>query len=108
MSEQVALSFAERQFDLSEGSVPSVLWIIEVDARGSSDPSRRCKQVNYVAHSNLGDQEQEFLFAPYSVFTVRQVEWSPRPTYVTPHRIVLAAARDNLVEPEDLPVAPWF
>mmetsp|Transcript_82880 Transcript_82880/g.222304 ORF Transcript_82880/g.222304 Transcript_82880/m.222304 type:complete len:210 (-) Transcript_82880:222-851(-) len=108
LSEEVASKFAERQFDLSNGSAHCVLWIVEVDPRGANDPRLRCKQVNYVRHSNLEDVEQEFLFAPYSVFTVQRAEWSPNPTYVSPHRIFLAAARDNRVEPEDLPLAPWY
>jgi hypothetical protein len=28
--------------------------------------------------------------------------------YRRPHRVWLAAALDNLVEPEDLPLAPWY
>jgi hypothetical protein len=64
--------------------------------------------VNYVESSKFGDAEAEFLFAPYSTFTVARVEWSPKPNYRTPHRVWLRAARDNLVEPEDLPLAPWY
>ena len=35
-------------------------------------------------------------------------EWSAAPDYRTPHRVTLEAALDNLVEPEDLPLAPWY
>ena len=35
-------------------------------------------------------------------------EWSAAPDYRTPHRVTLEAALDNLVEPEHLPLAPWY
>ncbi len=35
-------------------------------------------------------------------------ELSETPNYLTPHLVTLKAANDNLVEPEDLPLAPWF
>jgi hypothetical protein len=63
--------------------------------------------VNFVKNSHVlsaltGEpRESEFLFAPYSVFTVLEVEWG------YPHRVVLQAAADNKLEPEDLPLAPW-
>ena len=108
LSEEIARRFAERAFDAGAGKLPVVLWTVQVDPEGSTDPQLRCKQVNYVTHSNLGNSEQEFLFAPYSTFTVTRTEWSDTPNYNTPHRIWLQAARDNLVEPEDLPLAPWY
>eukprot|EP01046_Picozoa_sp_COSAG06_P035146 COSAG06_NODE_3745_length_4949_cov_10.597938_3_plen_70_part_00 len=62
--------------------------------------------------------EAEFLFAPYSIFTVRNVTWGQGGA---PHRIELDAATDNLVQAEggdgrwatpagseDLPLAPWY
>ena len=49
---------------------------------------------------------QEFLFAPYSAFTVEAVEWASDPDEA--HRVVLRAAIDNRREPEDLPLAPWY
>ena len=52
--------------------------------------------------------EQEFLFAPYSAFTVVAVHWSDTPDDATPHRIVLSAATDNRrVQTPNLPLAPW-
>mmetsp|Transcript_15830 Transcript_15830/g.42747 ORF Transcript_15830/g.42747 Transcript_15830/m.42747 type:complete len:109 (-) Transcript_15830:345-671(-) len=50
---------------------------------------------------------QEFLFAPFSTFSVEAVELSPDPK-LQPHRIHLVAAQDNRAEPEDLPLAPWY
>jgi hypothetical protein len=64
--------------------------------------------VNYVESSKFGDAEAEFLFAPYSVFTVETVELSSRNTYLDPHVVTLRAAVDNRHEPEDLPLAPWY
>ena len=50
--------------------------------------------------------EQEYLFAPYSVFTVLSATWNAGTT-AEPHVIELRAAVDNKEEPEDLPLAPW-
>jgi hypothetical protein len=56
-------------------------------------------------------REDEFLFAPYSTFTVRAFEWSPQPSVNTytlrPHYIDVDVASDNLRPPLDLPLAPW-
>ena len=49
--------------------------------------------------------EGEYLFAPYSVFTVREVKWSDDP--IQEHCITVAAAVDNAFESDDLPLAPW-
>eukprot|EP01045_Picozoa_sp_COSAG04_P008174 COSAG04_NODE_447_length_14267_cov_17.958569_11_plen_53_part_00 len=49
---------------------------------------------------------QEYVFAPYSVFTVVSAEWKAGTTD-DPHVIELQAAVDNKGEPEDLPLAPW-
>jgi hypothetical protein len=65
-------------------------------------------QVNYVESSKFGDAEAEFLFAPYSAFTVVSVAPSAQNSYLAPHVITLAAAVDNRLEPEDLPLAPWY
>jgi len=52
--------------------------------------------------------EAEFLFAPYSVFEVVRAHWSDKPDDDNPHQITIRAAIDNLKEPEDLPLAPWY
>lgn len=65
-------------------------------------------QVNYIESSKFGDQEAEFLWAPYSVFTVLDVARSPSNSYLEPHVVTLSAAIDNRIEPEDLPLAPWY
>ena len=55
--------------------------------------------------------EDEFLFAPYSTFTVRSVVWEANPvvsTYtIRPHRIEVDVLPDNRRAPPDLPLAPW-
>ena len=78
-----------------------VLWRVRVD------PVRRCVHVNLVTKRVPGlPDEQEYLFAPYSTFTVRRAQWRAG-TDAEPHLIELDAAVDNKAEPEDLPLAPW-
>ena len=50
--------------------------------------------------------EEEYLFTPYSAFTVLSAIWNAG-TDADPHIIELQAAVDNKAEPEDLPLAPW-
>jgi hypothetical protein len=64
--------------------------------------------VKYVESSKFGDAEAEFLFAPYSAFTVVSVEPSDSNSYLAPHVMTLDAAVDNRLEPEDLPLAPCY
>jgi hypothetical protein len=64
--------------------------------------------VKYVESSKFGDAEAEFLFAPYSAFTVVSVEPSDPKSYLAPHVMTLDAAVDNRLEPEDLPLAPCY
>ena len=64
-----------------------------------------CYYVNLVTRTNVPGEE-EYLFAPYSVFTVVKVHWHAG-TDADPHIIELLAAVDNMAEPEDLPLAPW-
>jgi hypothetical protein len=64
--------------------------------------------VNFVESSKFGDAEEEYLWAPYSVFTVENVVFSKCNTYMDPHVITISAAIDNRLEPEDLPLAPWY
>ena len=61
--------------------------------------------VNLVKKSNVPGEE-EYLFAPYSAFTVLSTTWNSG-TAADPHIIELEAAVDNQAEPEDLPLAPW-
>ena len=94
-----------------------VMWVVHVDPAGEHDATHRCAHVNYVSHTHVGG-EAEFLFAPYSIFTVRSVTWGAGGA---PHRIELDVASDNRAEAEggtgrwatppnseDLPLAPWY
>jgi hypothetical protein len=65
--------------------------------------------VNQISKSNVHG-ESEFLFAPYSVFTIESVTLPPAgadPTIHVPIRIELTAALDNRPESKQLPLAPW-
>ena len=71
------------------------------------DAQRKCNHVNLITKTVPGlPDEKEYLFAPYSVFTVLSVAWKAGTT-AEPHEIELLAAVDNKAEPEDLPLAPW-
>ena len=90
---------------LAQGSIK---WVVPFDARGETNPRFRCQHVNYVQNSTVLNEltcepsESEYLFAPYSVFTVLEVAWGQ--PY---HRVVIQPAVDNKLEPDDLPLAPW-
>ena len=77
------------------------------------DPTKRCNNVNYITKTDGVVGEEEFLFAPYSTFTVRSAEWTPHPTaggmsgQLKYHVIHLDVAIDNYDEPLDLPLSPW-
>jgi hypothetical protein len=90
-----------RGFIGMRGADDCVMWRVRID------PVRRCMHVNLVTRRvpRLPD-EQEYLFAPYSAFSVLSVAWNAG-TVNDPHIIELLAAVDNQTEPEDLPPAPW-
>ena len=54
-------------------------WIVELDPRGRDALQYRCKHVNFCENSDVPGEE-EFLFAPYSVFTVISLTAPPAPT----------------------------
>jgi ankyrin repeat protein len=87
-----------------------ILWLIRIDPEGETDPAKRCKHVNFVSNSHIVDadgnpREAEFLFAPYSTFTIKSVKWGDGGE---PHEIKIEAATDNSTTPEDLPLSPWY
>ena len=89
---------------------PQVLWRFHLD--GALPPNRRCVHVNFIDRTDgTVHGEDEFLFAPYSTFTVRAFEWSPQPSVnaytMRPHYIDVNVASDNRRPPLDLPLAPW-
>ena len=86
------------------------MWMIRIDPEGETDPAKRCKHVNFVSNSHIVDAdgnptEAEFLFAPYSAFTIKSVKWGDGGE---PHVIKIEAATDNSTVPEDLPLSPWY
>ena len=88
-----------------------VLWIFYFD--GSLEETQRCVHVNFIDRTDgTVRKEDEFLFAPYSCFTVRSVDWDPAPIVdlyeCRPHRIEVDVAPDNKGMPAGLPLAPWL
>jgi len=104
-SEDTAEEFLYRAH--KDNKWPAVKWVVELDPRGERQFKYRCKHVDLVQRSNVPGEE-EFLFAPYSVFTVLEAHWACPATEDDPHVVRLQAAIDNRKEPEDLPLAPWY
>ena len=107
----LATSFSRHraeQFMSRHGLHKAIMWTIEYDMAGKTDPSMRCKHVALIEkkYQTAGD-EQEYLFVPYSVFTVLEVDVSAAGTTSDPYRIRLRAATDNAEEDEELPLSPW-
>ena len=100
----LATSFQEhvaRRFIARSTMSSRVLWRIIID------PQRGCMHANLINEDLTNVQgESEYLFAPYSVFTVRRATWAAG-TVADPHVIELLAAPDNRGEPLDLQLAPW-
>jgi hypothetical protein len=100
----LATSFSESTAEdfMRRSSMPvKAKWMIRIDS------VRKCRHVNLVTRRVPGlPDEQEYLFAPYSAFTVRSARWAAG-TNDDPHVIELDAAPDNVGPSEDLPLAPW-
>ena len=95
VSRAVADSFMARSDRCSK-----VRWLIRFNSAG-------CVHVNLVTKRVPGlRDEREYLFAPYSTFTLQAVHWGAG-TIDDPHQIELLAAIDNKAESELLPLAPW-
>lgn len=103
LQKSTAIMFITRRNDV----IHRVLWEIRLDPRGAKQPLYRCQHVHYV-HKTHVSGEDEYLFAPYSVFTVAQKPVWNETTSVDPHRIVLVSSLDNKRESVDLPLAPWY
>lgn len=90
------------------GGLPAVLYRVYVDPRGKDDPALRCLHVNLIKPENHHFAgETEFLFVPYSVFTVLSVAWAAG-TPTDPHIVSIEAARDNQQESATLPLVPYY
>ena len=120
----MAERFCQGAYRSNNGKHPAVIWVIHVDPVGKKKHTKLCQHANLVARSKFPGKrhlqnmyclahilcytgEEEYLFVPYSVFTVRLVKLSPDPTYLTPHVIHVEAALDNVLESETLRLAPW-
>ena len=86
----------------------AVLWTFVFD------PRLGCNHINLIDRhdGSLGGDanqaaEAEWLFAPYSFFTVEEACYKDEPKWTDPHRIVLRVAPDNQLERTDVPNAPW-
>ena len=84
---------------------PCVIWRITFDPRGKRHPEYRVQHMTFVSKT-LVEGEEEYLFAPYSVFTLESVCWSPQ--LRKPHEFTIRAAYDNKNEDENLPLTPWY
>jgi len=98
---QVASGFAFK----ANKAHPTAMWRVTFDKRGKDNPEYRVQHMSFVSKT-LVDGEGEYLFAPYSVFTLVSVKWSTRRN--APHRFTIRAAVDNREEDENLPLAPWY
>ena len=81
---------------------PPIIWTLKLH------PVLKCNHANLVERKSLVQGEQEFLYAPYSVFEVVSVDWKAQPSWEDPHQVTLQVAPDNN-KPADmgLPLAPW-
>ena len=112
LNENKANEFIASPPTASPARMPTIFTVRFEPIAGMPEGHPRCYHVNYIPSAeSLVPGEDEFLFAPYSVFTVRSVAWHPAPvvnTYVCePHVIEVDVAPDNRRQPLDLPLAPW-
>ena len=84
---------------------PAAMWRVKFDKRGKKKPQYRVQHMSLVSNTLVAG-EYEYLFAPYSVFTLVSVKWSDK--LRKPHQFTILAAPDNREEDENLPLAPWY
>ena len=70
LEKQTAAGFAYR----ANKDHPCAMWQVKFDKRAKKDPKYRVKHMSFVSKTLVGG-EGEYLFAPYSVFTVMRVGW---------------------------------
>jgi ubiquitin len=98
LATSLSRSVAERF--MRDGSADEhCLWIILMDRDVDMYNASLVQKTHFAG-------EQEYLFPPYSVFTVVAVNWRAGTT-AAPHEITLRASPDNRRESETLPTAPW-
>ena len=89
----------------SDKAHPCAIWRITFDPRGKKHAQYRVQHMSFVSKT-LIPGEREYLFAPYSVFTLVSVQWSAN--LREPHEFTIHAAIDNKSEDENLPLTPWY
>ena len=99
---EIAAAFAFKT-NMANPSHPSAVWRITFDPRGKKNPDYRVRHMTLVSKTLTGS-ENEYLFAPYSVFTLVSVKWSEDSAI----KFSIRAARDNKEEDECLPLTPWY
>ena len=99
--QSVAATFAFQ----ADNKHPCAIWCIMFDPRGELQPKYRVQHLTFVSKT-LIPGEGEYLFPPYSVFTLLSIKWSDE--LIKPHEFTVRAERDNKLEPEDLPLSPWY
>ena len=102
----LSTSFSEEKANQFIGMVQPPLecikWYIHVPLFAGC-----CTNANFIEEFTNVEGEFEFLFVPYSVFTVLDVKWRKNPNPLFPHENHLLASEDNRREREDLPSTPW-
>ena len=103
--EGVATGFMRDRGDFEGQKLEALKWYVHV-------PLGYCDHAALVEKSNMADGDEEtpefeFLFAPFSVFTVQKVRWSAEPSNMRPHEVHIMASPDNAIESNGLPTAPW-
>jgi hypothetical protein len=91
---------------MANPSHPRAMWRITFDPKGKEYPKYRVRHMTLVSKT-LIMSEHEYLFSPYSVFTLVSVKWSAH-DLTKPHEFTIRAARDNKEEDECLPLTPWY
>ena len=97
----IAAGFAYR----ASNDHPCAIWRIKFDRRGKDNPKYRVRHMTFVSKT-LIEGENEYLFAPYSVFKLVSINWGE--DLRDPHEFTIQSAIDNKEEAEDLPLAPWY
>jgi len=95
-SEEKAQAFIE----MVKPPLQCVKWHVHV-------PLKAATNANFIEQKSNVKGEYEFLFVPYSVFTVLEATWQESPNAMFPHEMHILASEDNKHEKNDLPSSPW-
>ena len=98
---QIAVAFAFK----ANKSHPCVIWRITFDPRGKLQTKYHVQHMSFVSKT-LIESENEYLFAPYSVFKLVSIKWSEELSDA--HEFTIRATRNNKEEDEHLSLTPWY